>query len=83
MQIITNYSELINAATNSTYENHIIMIFVLLLLLLLFFCFCFFSLRKCQKKITCLVKKILGQPTKNNFELKMLKLLETHVKTNV
>ena len=30
-----------------------------------------------------LVKKILGQPTKHNFELKMLKLLENHVKTKV
>ena len=30
-----------------------------------------------------LVKKILGQPTKNNFELKMLKLLENYVKTKV
>ena len=27
--------------------------------------------------------KILGQPTKHNFELKMLKLLENHVKTKV
>ena len=28
-------------------------------------------------------KKILGQPTKNYFKLKMLKLLENHVKTKV
>ena len=39
-------------------------------------------LRKWQK-ITFLVKTILGQPTKHNFELKMLKLLENHVKTKV
>ena len=34
-------------------------------------------------KITFLVKKILGQSTKYNIKLKMLKLLENHVKTKV
>ena len=33
------------------------------------------------KKITFLVKKILWQANKNNFELKMLKLLENHDNT--
>ena len=36
-----------------------------------------------KKNNTFLVKKILGQATKHNFELKMLKLLENHVKTKV
>ena len=38
--------------------------------------------KKKQKKEK-LVKKNLGKPTKYNFELKMLKLHENHVTTNV
>ena len=33
-------------------------------------------LKNGKKKITFLIKKILGQPAKHNFEFKMLKLLE-------
>ena len=39
-------------------------------------------LRKWQK-ITFLVKLFFKQPTKCNFELKMLELYENHLKTNV
>ena len=35
------------------------------------------------KKSLFLVKKVLGQPTKHNCELKMLQLLENHVKIKV
>ena len=36
-----------------------------------------------KKEKEKLVKKKLGKPTKYNFELKMLKLHENHVTTNV
>ena len=39
-------------------------------------------LRKWQT-ITFLVKKVFEQPTKRNFELKMIKLHDNHLKTNI
>ena len=59
--------------------SHSIYFWYQIVLKRIFFCFvfCFVSFFKWQK-ITFLFPV---QPTKNNFELKMLKLLENYVKT--
>ena len=42
-----------------------------------------YDLLRKMAKTTFLVKTFFKQPTKQNFELKMLKLHENHLKTNV